>query len=81
MDAPKGPPYQAPRPRRLGAFEQPREGQKVKIIAGGEEGGFVEGFELDGALCVAGKRGALFITREIAKEFFGLVEPLREGCK
>lgn len=55
---------------------KPHKDQSITLIAGGSINGRVRGFEHNGALCVAGKDGAVFITREHAKEFFGLVEPM-----
>lgn len=58
----------------------PLPGQKVQLYSPRSQSGRIEGFEYGGNLCIPGKDGAVLITREAAKEFFGLVEPLQEGC-
>lgn len=75
MDTPKGAPFKAMNPAVRAQPGRPYKDQKISLHAGGRIDGRVEGFEHMGTLCLPGKDGAIFITREQAKEFFGLVEP------
>lgn len=41
--------------------------------------GTVNAYEVNGMLCIPDPEGVVYVTREQAKEFFGLVEPNETG--
>lgn len=58
------------------AFPRPAESQKITLMYQGRaEHRGVEAFEVNGMLVIPAEDGVVYVTREQARDFFGLVEP------
>lgn len=57
-------------------MNKPQKGQTITLGGQWQCDGTVEGVEVNGMLAIPEPEGVIYVTREDAKEFFGLIEPL-----
>lgn len=58
-----------------GEHDLPRRDQKINLMYQGRCDGTVEAFEINGMMVIGhDENGVVYVTRDNAKEFFGLVE-------
>lgn len=58
-------------------FQRPAEGKKIDLMFQGRVDGSVEAFEVNGMLVIPAEDGVVYVTREQARDFFGLIDPAR----